>query len=354
MADSSADQVVMYDPARVPIDFGIPNQGATCWFAAAAQAIASMPCVVRWLELAIAADKAAGGPDPASAAAAGQALRQTMFDMVAPFTPEHRQHGHAPAHARPRPLMAALDRALGFCQRGAIPMSSGNQDAAEGVVLFMEALDIGLPAGGPPLAAFMMHDTVGWVVCGQCRKSTARRPATALHQELWDYEPCGGSPEENSAHFAKAVHRQSSVTEDFVCEGCRRPGPACRFTKLVRIREGFVVMLDQYTRRGQDMRLPARFTVPIRLAGRDARAVYRLVATVEHSGSMTVGSAARSGGSGGHYWAVALRTDTERGDELAVLPMVLNDGSTKKAGAGMATSPGTYVAFYHIAAVEQP
>jgi hypothetical protein len=331
----------LLDPDCVPIPFGVMNVGATCWFAAALQTLASIPSLFEWLRVAVRAD--ASGADLAAKDAAR--LRRVVLGELGQFVPAFADGSAPPLTLNPRPILAALAAMLRADRRAAANFS-GQQSASEGLQMLVEMLDRGRAPGAPELEFFLHHDFEEWTVCAGCGHAGERRGGHALMFEYFEWRPSarGADRAAEEAAFARGLRREASEVSGYYCEGgCKNTGAATRYRKLTGVREALLVHLNRYgpARGGTFAVPPAPAEMRVPLAG-GGGALYRLVATVEHSGSL----------GGGHYTARALRRpcDGDAADAHMLRPFALNDSSFSPAAGALPTA-GSYVLVYHAAAI---
>jgi hypothetical protein len=320
------DDLLLYDHDRVPIPFGVPNTGGTCWFAATLQFLASFPAALRWLE--IARDATRKDPPQTTRELQATALREQTFRAISQYTPQHASEQIPPLRFHPGALMRQLALVSEYQGHRLFSGPLANQDAAEGFRIFVEALCDSLPRDTPELFAYLNHDEEMWVVCLRCKAKTAPQITTGLHMEV----------EQPHGDFATRIHRQKSRVDDWSCGKCSRKVSGVHFRVLRTIREGFIFISNKYQRTPTEF--PLEFT--LRLKGSKKSARYRRIASVEHIG----GFDARTGG-GGHYFAVCDRL----ADTAKVRPSILDDASIRVAHPPGKIS-GSYMVGYHLIAVE--
>lgn len=320
------DDLLLYDHDRVPIPFGIPNTGGTCWFAATLQFLASFPAALRWLEIVRAATRK--NPPKAKRELQAAALREQTFRAISQYTPEHASEEVPPLRIHPGALMKQLAIVSDYQGHKLFAGPLANQDAAEGFRIFVEALCDSLPRDAPELFAYLNHDEEMWVVCPRCKAKTTPQITTGLHMEV----------EEPHGDFGTRIHRQKSRVEGWKCGKCLREVSGVHFRVLRTIREGFIFISNKYQRTPTEF--PLEFSLKLKGSKKSAR--YRRIASVEHIGGFNT----RTGG-GGHYFAVCNRLV----DTSEVRPSILDDASIRVARPPKNTR-GSYMVGYHLIAVE--
>lgn len=298
--------------------FGLANSGATCYLNSLLQGLASCPALVRAL----------AAPAPAGASATRAALG-AFFARAAQAPPQ------APESA---PVLAALVADLAR-RRPATRFGAGQESASEALVLLLEM------AADPELDRLL---TCRWrctAVCGGAACGTGGGAGASDQKDeapLLELFHLDGQPPATPADFARALRLQISALDasaaPAACAACRAPARArvYRLTLAPEVLVGVLNLYEGYAGGARRQRyLPARFALPAAAGGDLA---YRLVATVEHAGTLA----------GGHYWARGLRATPDGGQA----PYLLNDLNVMPAP--LEPSPNTYLAFWHRVAEPAP
>lgn len=320
MAEENVSKLFFLDRDRIPIPFGMPNVGGTCWFAATFQFMASMPCVLRWLEIV----REVQTPPKNKREKLAVDLRELTFEAISKFTPEHASEKTPPTTLNARVLMRQLAAVSAFQGHQLFSGPVANQDASEGFRIYVESLSDSLPEGVPELFAYLNYDEEIWLVCPRCQARTTPQISTGLHMSL--VEPEGD--------FTTRVRRQKSVVNDWMCSSCKTKGKGLHFRVLKIIREGFVFISNKYERA---VEFPKSFE--IKLKDSEKSAVYQRVAYIEHQGGFNM----RTGG-GGHYFTVGERLD----EDGSIQEFILNDASVHKIKKSEKTTKGSYMIAYHL------
>lgn len=319
----SVSELFLFDRDRLPIPFGIPNVGGTCWFAATFQFLASIPCVLRWLEIVREVQK----PPKTRREKLAADLRNMTFEAIATFTPEHASDKTPPMHLNTRKIMHQLAAVSKFQGHHLFTGPVANQDASEGFRICVESLSDSLPEGVPELFAYLNFDEEMWLVCPRCRARTTPQISTGLHMSL----------EEPKGDFTTRILRQKSVVSDWTCSSCSTKGKGLHFRVLKVIREGFVFISNKYERA---VEFPKSFE--IKLKDSEKSAIYRRVAWIEHQGGFNM----RTGG-GGHYFTIGERL----GEDEQIHEFVLNDSSVQRIKSVGKDVKGPCMVAYHLVKV---
>lgn len=323
----------------VPAANGFANVGATCYFNAVLQAVASCPAFMAVLA------------DP---------CHRPYFEQ----TPVGRSllafgRGMLSLNASEKQGLAAVVveavRHEARARRPHLTFDGANESAAEALTLLADlvepaaahsaAVDTGLsrsvdrsvdtsPGRSNPLLAPLQHRYETSAVCVRCRRSSA--PVSDVGIIMHRYSAavddaalravCAKTPTaaDAEARFAASLMRSVTEIDVYRCDHCGHAGKALSDHRLRMLPEVVPVEFFLY-RRGAPLDFPLAFSVPAKDGG---VLRYRLCAQVEHSG----------GYAGGHYWALAQRRDGVYN---------LNDSGVTPIG-GLGHTGSTAIAFYHV------
>lgn len=298
-----------YLPESAPPAVGLVNVGATCYFNALLQTLASCTALARAAE----AHRAL-----MSETRTGQAL----LDYFAALRPEAGAAGGDSTMASAK-VLAALIADLA-ARRPGVQFGSGQESASEALVHLLDMLEPPGLATHSPVTDVFLHRSSCAVHCRSCRRASTTRDH-AVQVNLFHFDRI--APPRTPMDFARALSRQVSEVDDFRCESCQHRGRALRVYTLTMVPEVLYCVFNLYDGYGGAHRtrwFPERFVLPGRNPGELLQ--YRLVGQIEHSGSL----------SGGHYWARCLR----RGGVHT-----LNDMGV--ALSAFAPSALTYMVVYH-------
>lgn len=300
-----------YEQLFAPAAFPLNNTGAICHFNALLQALASCTAFTT-----------------AILRSEGRTRTGTALKT---FVSAYAASGGARMQPDPKiqelsaPLMSALVGEL-RANRPDFTFGASQEASTEGLVLLLDMLT---PPGAPEdqTARLFTHRYLCIQYCPACKRRIGEeRIDTGIHVF--------------TTHFARLRHQPATPKE--FSEALRLyimdndiPCPQCgarflqRICQLVRAPEIFVCLFNIYDHPRRQHYVPPTLEFPALGGG---TMFYRLVALVDHSGSLD----------GGHYTARALRQGG---------PYELNS-SAPPVPAQLAATPNTYMAFYHYAKSE--
>lgn len=296
-----------YQPESAPPAVGLINVGATCYFNALLQSLASCSAFSRAHEPLRAV---------MSETRTGRALLEYFAALGLLGAP-----GGDPTAASER-VLAALVADLAERRPGA-RFGSGQESASEALAHLLDMLEPPGLDGPSPVTDLFLHRSACAVHCLSCRQATTTRDH-AVQVNLFHIDSI--APPRTPVDFARALSRHVSEVDDYRCERCGSSGRALRVYSLTMVPEILYCVFNLYDGYGsRRVRwFPDRFDLPGRGPGELLR--YRLVSQVEHSGSL----------SGGHYWARCLRRGgVHTLNDMGVAPSVF------------APSALTYMVVYH-------
>ncbi len=301
--------LIAYEEKYVPEGQGFVNLGATCYFNSLLQCLISCPSIY-----------------------------QTLNNI--------RDKEHVKQNRLAQNLLKLWDTALAgqpiynLCvpiwqdiitisqsQNNRIKMNSGQQDAHEGLMMFLDAMET-----IPEVRRLFEHRHRIQVLCDICKKFVIDKKESNLvfeaQQDLKteQLERFKDVDEfyNSSMSLNDFLRKQNGyVDENHLCEHCQKKCEKFKTTSLTMIPEILPVVFKKYTHKSIT---PFPATLEFVAKGSDRKLIYKLVAQSEHSGTMM----------GGHYWAVCQRRSKWQ---------VLNDSSVADGRAGPTMS--TYMVFYH-------
>lgn len=225
--------------------------------------------------------------------------------------------------------------AMSLKRKDNVKFDSGQQDAHEGLMFFLNELDT-----IPELKRLFEHRHRTQILCNVCKQWVVDKSETNLvfevqpdlkteqHEKFKDIDDYYNT----SLPLNEFLRKQNGyVDEDYVCPNpeCKAKGHKFKTTTLTMIPEILPVTLKKYNHK---VLTPFPSKLEFIAKGKGKKLIYKLVAQSEHAGSQ----------GGGHYWAVALRKNT---DEKTSEWYNLNDNSY------CVTQPGptlnSYLLFYH-------
>jgi ubiquitin C-terminal hydrolase len=220
---------------------------------------------------------------------------------------------------------------LGIAQRRRdnVKIDLGQQDAHEGMMMLLDVLDT-----LPEIKHLFEHRHRTRILCDACKKWVVDKFETNLTFEV---QPDLKTEQHIKFHAVDEHYNKSMplneflrkqngfVDKDYICpnEDCKQRGQKFKTTTLTMVPEILPVLIKKYSCKSMTP-FPGKLQFLSEQGTKEI--IYHLVAQSEHSGGM----------GGGHYWAVALRSDGW---------MMLNDNSVSPGQPGPTLN--SYVLFYH-------
>lgn len=212
-------------------------------------------------------------------------------------------------------------------RRDRVRMSAGGQqDAHEGLAMLLDTFD-----NVPQLKMLFEHRHIIKIFCDECKEDVVSKKETNLTFEVQpdlkmeqleqfkNKDQFYNKPQD----FNSFLRKQNGYVSDFICPKCKSKGNKFKTTTLSMLPEIVPVLLKKY---GAKCLTNFPCLLEFSCTGGKKKHVYACVAQAEHYGGM----------GGGHYVAVALRSD---GCKL------LNDSNVSSVKPGPTTN--TYIVFYH-------
>lgn len=298
-----------YDPAYVPIKFGMQNTGAICWFNSLLQMMLGLPALNRTLlecesELKsnpfateyIKVLKASG--------VGGSEGSQSSLSHKNPLN----SASLLPASAAILGALLIRTRQKGIRMN----MGVGQECADEGFITFIEMLDC------PQVERLFSNVYELIIECKGCKKKVSSIRDKSVRIQMFTQVPL-----ETKEKFCTYLRIHPSEHDYFKCDCGHLMTKFYRAEKLKMLREIVVIMFNKFITK--DVRW---FPQELIFKGRDNRDLnYRLVGKIEHSGTRL----------SGHYWAHSFR-DGEW--------VCLNDSGVSAGNS--APSANTFMVCYHL------
>jgi len=220
---------------------------------------------------------------------------------------------------------------------GGIHMSTGQEDAHEGLCMFLESMDnIG------EVKRLFQHRYRTQIYCDNCKRNTVDKYETnltfevqpTLHNEQLDKFKDRDVYYNRTMTLNDFIRVQNGyVDEKFKCPVCSVASSKFQRTTLTMAPEILPILLKKYHEK-INTDFPRYIEIP--MINSDRVLKYKLVAQSEHVGNQH----------GGHYYSVCLRKDINN----KLNWYLLNDNSTQLVN--QAPTPSTYILFYHIEKIE--
>ncbi len=313
-----------YDERYVPAGFGFRNLGSTCYFNAMIQALVSCSAFNKLI---------IENRDVAEYKNNKVIEYYTQMMALSLQNADNQQLPGASPHIWGEIFKYIKSRSDGHA------FGTGQQDAAEGFHMFMEAIE-----EFQPLQDLFKHRYETVVYCPDCKQDVSNtlceyiifdvQPNLKIEQleKFQELDPSFGQ----TLDLKEFLQQQNThVDKDYRCPKCKVKSEKFMKIKLRMLPEILVVLSKKYVQdeKGRARKLNTVTQFPKTLEfngaadGKRFKIKYDAVAQIEHSGSLK----------SGHYWAVCKRKGKWQN---------LNDSSVRD-GEFMPTK-NTYITFYHV------
>lgn len=301
-----------YNEAYVTKGNGFVNMGATCYFNSILQCLLSCPSIFETIEANWEHPHMHKNP-------LAQTLRRLHQMSMA---------GHDVSQACV-PIWRII-LGIATARNDKVKIDLGQQDAHEGLMMFLDIMD-----EIPEIKRLFEHRHNIRVACDKCEKCVVDKLETNLTIEVQpdlktEQHVKFHAIDENynrSMSLNEFLRKQNGfIDENYICpnDECKERGHKFKTTTLTMVPEILPILIKKYNRTKAVTPFPEFLS--FNAVGGTKKLMYKLVAQSEHSGTM----------SGGHYWAVCLRSDGWKN---------LNDNSVSQGSPGPTSN--SYVLFYH-------
>ena len=292
--------------------FGLNNTGAICYFNSLLQAILSCKSIYDVIQdITIDSDL--------NKSLTGRTFIQTVRTAMSNNQSEQATSSSKLLSA----LITDLEEKIGKTNFGKM-----QESASEGLVWLLDMMENPESSIHPITKLFRNRYCVEFF-CKNCNDIVSVQEDTGISLNLFFYDNWPGGIT-NSATFSDAIRVHLSFTDkSYRCPRCKLTVEGIRRHSMLRSPEILVCLFNQYA----DKKLryfPETFRIP---GNKNNLLQYRLVAQVEHSGSL----------GGGHYVCRALRKSANN-TQTAFL---FNDGSFSEIPK-LEPTAGTYMIFYQL------
>lgn len=208
-----------------------------------------------------------------------------------------------------------------------VKLSSGNQDANEGLVLIIDAIN------NQTITELFQLRYRTFIRCLSCKHTHESSSTNGdinvtidIAMDIFDEKA-----NDHQIIIQNYISNHNEYIDNgYVCTNCNVVGNSVRVARLTMLPEILVLLFKKYTNvKSRTTAVKKNIKFPEHLTFNENKLNYKLVAHCEHSGSL----------GGGHYWAVALR-------QAGIYN--LNDTSTTISKFN--STPGSYLVFYHYTA----
>jgi ubiquitin C-terminal hydrolase len=211
-------------------------------------------------------------------------------------------------------------------RRPFVKFGNGQESSSEVFIHILEMLNKEDNLDNPIIKLFLYRLRCS-LFCKGCKKIVSYITDYSVIFNLYYFDSLKHKPDTPES-FSDNILRFLSETEDYKCSQCQTKTNTCRSYTISMISEIIVCVFNLYVEYGGS-RIARYFPLSFNIPGVDGNSlVYKLVAQIEHSGSL----------SGGHYWARCIRNDGKT--------YLFNDSSVSESS--FTPSPNTYMIIYHI------
>jgi ubiquitin C-terminal hydrolase len=286
--------LTFYTPRKLPLPSGLQNKGATCWLNSLLQLVLSLPA------LHILSDEIIHG-----------STRNKFIKLLAKLYDDPSKGEN----------LNAIYKYIMDNYGSLSPTGLTSQECAlEGYDHIIDSLK------NDKLIRLFTTVYLDSFDCPKCHKEMNATRDIAYRTHI-------AKPPINQEDFEEYVLNRVNMIESYKCDECHR---VCenipRISRLRQVNEILVFSFPKFEEK-RVYWFPQNFSIPYAKNNQNGRLEYKLVAKIEHSGTMN----------GGHYYAHCLRKTPANGEQC----VLLNDSSV--AVGNLNPSAETFIIAYHVA-----
>lgn len=283
--------------------FGLNNTGAICYFNALTQSLLSCTSITKIIQN-------FSGESELNGTLTGKAFINAFLTALSTDRVDVSN------------ISSKLLHALITDIKGKNTFGKMQESASEGLVLLLDAME-NPDSKEHPITKLFQHEYNVKLFCNKCKDIVSEQKDFGIDINLFFQDRLDkmSKPED----FVDAIYQHiSPLDNDYVCPKCKTRTNGIR---LHTLRYAPEIMVCKFMVYNPILRKMNYFPIEMKFPGTGNNVIsYKLVAQIEHSGSLE----------GGHYWCRARRGDDK----------IYNFDDTNVGSASFSSSSGTYMLFY--------